>query len=203
MNLCQPLSHRCSSCEDMWHYLFCSFFHRDHRGKTLSLPRDCNSYSESTFQSPSPCWDDGIRSFQPSHVCFRLPQLTKLISVGNTMSWWGRLFWPGFFFICCTKLLIHFLLITTSYGDCLVLFLLELFSHLSSFSGLLFGKGEMKEGCSRKRLKAHPSCRMAGNGYCVCSPIFDLNTAQFYLSQIFGFFPNSPSKGNFKKLLFN
>lgn len=87
------------------------------------------------------------------------------------------------------------------------------FSHLSSFSGLLFGKVEMagggrkdalERGWLTPKLKAHPSCRMAGNGYCVWSTIFYLNTAQYNLSHFLGFFSKLYEQRKFqKKLLFN
>lgn len=59
-----------------------------------------------------------------------------------------------------------------------------------------------KEGCSRKRLKAHPSCRMAGNDYyCVEHYILLKYSTILLVSTLF--FSPSPMKQNSKKILFN
>lgn len=114
MNFCQSLSCRCSSCEDLWYSLFCSFFPDDHRGKILSIPRVLLGAVTLILKVP---FNLSLRAEMmaivvfSTHVYFKLLQLTKLISVGNRTSWWGWLFWLGSYFISSTKQLIYFLLI--------------------------------------------------------------------------------------------
>lgn len=85
------------------------------------------------------------------------------------------------------------------------------FSHLSSFSGWLFGKVEIagggrkvvaERGWLSPNLKAQPSCRMVGNGYCVWSTIFYFKKAQYYLSQLFIFPPKPYEQRKFQKIAF-